>query len=95
MKTDLIVLVGCLSLQDNSHALKDQWACSSEVQFVSGDLFAVPYDKANNLVVGSPEYIAKSIFEKVVSRTGDADLKEKRDFFHSEIQVYCKLFNCS
>jgi hypothetical protein len=95
MKTDLIVFVGCLKLLDNLHSLNDDWVCSSTVQFVSGDLVAVPYDKANSLVIGQPEYVAKSIFERVVSRTGDADLKAKRDFFHSEIQVYCKFFNCS
>jgi hypothetical protein len=95
MQTDLILLVGCLTVQDNTNSLRDQWVCSSTLQVVAGDLVAVPHDAGNNLVIGSPEFVARSIYEKAVSHSGDRELQAKREFFGKEIYVYCKRFNCS
>jgi len=95
MQTDLILLVGCLTVQDNINTLRDQWVCSSTLQVVAGDLVTVPHDTGNNLVIGSPEFVARGIFEKVVSHSGDRELQAKREFFGKEIYVYCKRFNCS
>ncbi len=95
MQTDLILIVGCLTAQDNTNGLKDQWVCSSTLQVVVGDLVAVPHDVGNNLVIGSPAFVAQSIFEKAVSKSGDSELQAKRDFFRKETYVYCKRFNCS
>lgn len=95
MQTDLILLVGCLTVQDNTNSLRDQWACASTLQVVAGDLVAVPHDAGNNLVIGSPEFVARGIFERVVSHSGDKELQAKRDFFRKEIYVYCKRFNCA
>jgi hypothetical protein len=95
MQTDLILLLGCLTVQDNTNSLRDQWVCSSTLQVVAGELVAVPHDAGNNLVIGSPEFVAQSIFEKAVSHSGDRELQAKRDFFQKETYVYCKRFNCS
>ena len=64
MNTDLIVLVGCLQVQDNTRSLNDQWVCSSTLQFVAGNLVAMPFDKGNNLATGGSDYQARVIFEK-------------------------------
>jgi hypothetical protein len=95
MQTDLILLVGCIAVQDNTNSLRDQWVCSSTLQVVVGDLVTVPHDVGNNLVVGPPSFVAQSIFEKAVRHSGDGELQAKRDFFRKEAFVYCKRFNCS
>jgi len=95
MQTDLIVLVACLTVQDNTNTLRDQWVCSSTLQVVVGDLIAVPHDAGNNLVIGSPAFVAEGIFEKAVSHSGDRELQAKRDLFRKATYVYCKRFNCS
>ena len=95
MQTDLILNVACLTAQDNTNSLRDQWVCSSTLQVVVGDLVAVPHDVGNNLVIGSSAFVAQSIFEKAVSKSGDSELQAKRDFFRKETYVYCKRFNCS
>jgi len=95
MQTDLILIVGCLRIQDSTNSLQDQWTCSSTLQVVAEDLVAVPHDAGNNLVIGSPSFVAQSIFEKAVSHSGDRELQSKRDFFRREIYAYCKRRNCS
>ena len=95
METDLILNVACLTAQDNTNSLRDQWVCSSTLQVVVGDLVAVPHDVGNSLVIGSPAFAAQSIFEKTVGHSGDRELQAKRDFFRKETFVYCKQFNCS
>jgi len=95
MNTDLIVLVGCLQPEDSAGSLKGQWVCSSTLQFVAGNLMAMPFDKGNNLVIGRSDYEAQAIFEKVVSHTGDGELQERRNFVHGEVTAYCHKFDCS
>jgi len=75
--------------------LRDQWVCSSTLQVVAADIVTLPHDEGNNLVIGPPEYVAQSIFEKAVNHSGDRQLQAKRDFFRKEIYVFCKRFNCS
>jgi hypothetical protein len=95
MNTDLILLVGCLRAEDNTRSLKNQWVCSSALQFVAGNLVAMPFDKGNNLAIGGSDYEARAIFEKVVSHTGDEELQERRNFVHGKVSAYCHMFDCS
>lgn len=95
MKTDLILLVGCLRAEDSTRSLKDQWVCSSTLQFVAGNFMAMPFDKGNNLVIGGSDYEARAVFEKVVSHTGDEELQERRNFVHGKVSAYCHMFDCS
>jgi hypothetical protein len=95
MQTDIIVLVGCFTDQDNAKALKNDWICASTVQVVVGDLVALPHDAGNDLVVGSSEFVAQRIFDKTVSKSGENELQARRAYFRKRIYVYCQRFNCS
>jgi predicted secreted protein len=72
--------------------LSNQWVCSSIAQVVVGNIVAVPYDEADNLVVGTPEYAATAIFEKTVSRS-DRELQKARDLFRKKVSLYRKMFS--
>ena len=93
--TDLILYINCLNVQDNANKLKDQWTCSSGAQIVAGDVIAVPYDDADNLVVGTPDYIATAMFERAASHAGDSELRKARENFRKRLSLYCKTFSCS
>ena len=93
--TDFILFVNCLSVQDNSSSLKSGWVCSSVAQVVAGDLIAVPYDEADNLVVGTQDYAATTIFERFVSHTSDSELRESQNNFRKKLLLYCKTGGCA
>ncbi len=92
--TDMVVFVNCMSVEDNTNTLRNQWVCSSIAQVVVGDIVAVPYDEADDLVVGTPEYAATAIFERTVSRSSDRELQKARDLFRKKVSLYCKMFAC-
>jgi len=93
--TDIVVFVNCMSVENNTNTLRNQWVCSSIAQVVVGDIVAIPYDEADNLVVGTPEYAATAIFEKTVSRSSDGELQKVRDRFRKKVSLYCKMLNCA
>ena len=92
--TDMVVFVNCISVEDNTNTLRNQWVCSSIAQVVVGNIVAVPYDEADNLVVGTPEYVATAIFERTVSRLSDKELQKARDLFRKKASLYCRMFGC-
>jgi len=93
--TDLVVFVNCMTAEDNTNTLRNQWVCSSVAQVVVGDIVAIPYDQADNLVIGTPEYAATGIFERVASRSSDGEIQKVRELFRKRVSLYCKIFACS
>lgn len=91
--TDMVVFINCMSIEGNT--LKNEWVCSSTAQVVAGDIVAIPYDEADNLVLGGPDYIAAAIFERTVSRSSDGDLENARGAFRRKVLSYCKAFICT
>lgn len=95
-KTDIVLFVNCMSVEETPHnKLGNQLVCSSAAQVVVADIVSVPYDEADDLVVGTPDYAASMIFERAVSHSSDGGLQKARDNFLKKISLYCRMVACT